>query len=73
MSSGQAGAASLVHLLVQLLPFFLLALLLLLPFALLFRRMGRSPWWALIGFIPLALFALPWMAALMRWKDDPTR
>jgi uncharacterized membrane protein YhaH (DUF805 family) len=72
MPAGQAGAAA-VQWLVQLLPFILLSLLFVVPFALLFRRMGRSPWWALIGFIPLVLLALPWMAALMRWKDDPAR
>ena len=36
------------------------------PFALIFRKMGRSGWWALIGLIPLGFVALPWMAAFMR-------
>jgi hypothetical protein len=60
-------------LLVQLLPLVLLTLVIAIPFALLFRRMGRSPWWALLGFVPLALFVLPWMAALMAWKERPAR
>ncbi len=38
------------------------------PFAMIFRRMGRSGWWSLIGFIPLGFLVLPWMAALMRWE-----
>ena len=42
------------------------------PFALIFRRMGRSGWWALIGLIPLGFVALPWMAASMRLKRGPS-
>ena len=67
------AAASSSYLLYMLLPHLVLVLLFVAPFALVFRRMGRSPWWALIGVIPLAMFALPWIAALMSWKDNPSR
>jgi hypothetical protein len=42
------------------------------PFALVFRKMGRSGWWSLIGLIPLGFAALPWMAAFMRLKRGPS-
>jgi uncharacterized membrane protein YhaH (DUF805 family) len=61
------------YLLYLLLPYFVCMLLFVAPFALVFRRIGRSPWWALIGLIPLAMFVLPWIAALIRWKDGPSR
>ena len=53
-------------------PQIILLLLFVLPFGLVFRRMGRSPWWALLGLIPFVLLALPWMAALMPWKKVPS-
>jgi hypothetical protein len=62
-----------MQLLIQLLPLIVLLLFFAVPFALLFRRMGHSPWWALLGLIPLVLLALPWMAALMSWKEGPSR
>ena len=60
------------QLLVQFLPLVALLLIFAMPFGMLFRRMGRSPWWALLGLIPFALLALPWMAVLMSWKDSPS-
>jgi hypothetical protein len=42
------------------------------PFALVFRKMGRSAWWSLIGLIPLGFVALAWMAAFMRLKRGPS-
>jgi hypothetical protein len=42
------------------------------PFALVFRKMGRSGWWSLIGLLPLGFVALAWMAAFMRLKRGPS-
>jgi hypothetical protein len=48
--------------------FFLSILLFTLPFAIIFRRMGYSGWWALVG--AGAFFALPWMAAVMPLRKE---
>ena len=42
------------------------------PFALIYRKMGRSGWWSLLGLIPLGFIALAWMAAFMRLRRGPT-
>lgn len=46
----------------------LLSVLFTVPFAVIFRRMGHSGWWALIGV--LAFPALPWMAAVMPLREE---
>lgn len=53
----------------QFVPLAVLSVLAVLPFYKLFRRAGRSGWWALLGFVPIiGLFILPWMLLAMQPK-----
>jgi uncharacterized membrane protein YhaH (DUF805 family) len=48
--------------LLQLLPWMLLSAITLVPVWMLFRRAGRSGWWALIVLVPLlGVFVCPWV------------
>ena len=59
--------AGVLVLIMQFVPLAVLSALAVIPFAMLFRRSGRSGWWALLGFIPaLGLFLLPWMLLAMQ-------
>ncbi|PSJ40758.1 DUF5684 domain-containing protein [Allosphingosinicella deserti] len=50
----------------QLAPSLILSSIVFAPFYILFRRAGRSGWWALLGFLPLVgLLVVPWMLVLM--------
>lgn len=54
-----------------LMPLMTVSALLIFPFGLFFRRVGRSPWLSAIGLVPFGIVLLPWMAAFMRWKRPP--
>lgn len=48
----------------------IIALLWVVPLALVFRRTGKSGWWALLGFLPpWGVWAL-WTLALSKWEGD---
>lgn len=67
MASGDGAAAS--AFLVQLVPLTIVLLLLVVPFARILRRAGRSGWWVLLLFIPgVGWLVLPWVIAFMRWE-----
>jgi hypothetical protein len=54
---------------VQLVPLFLLSIVTgLIPFAIVLKRLGRSPWWAAISLAPFGIFVMPWVIAFMRWN-----
>ncbi len=45
-------------------------LLLIIPIGLVLRRVGFSPAWALLGFIPALGFPALWIFAFIRWPRD---
>jgi hypothetical protein len=54
-----------------LFPLMVMSIIMIFPFGLFFRRVGRSPWLSAIGLIPFGIMLLPWMGAFMRWKAAP--
>ena len=40
------------------------------PVGLSLKRLGFSPWWALVCFIPVAAMAALWILAFIRWPRD---
>lgn len=53
--------------LISMLPIMIIYGIMVVPFYILFRRAGRSGWWALVGFVPLfGMLCVPWMLVLMR-------
>ena len=52
----------------------IIAILAIIPAAMILRRLGFSPWWALIAAIsPLNIIGL-WVVALVKWPvEDPLR
>ena len=64
MDSGAHGASDF---LVRLVPLLVLGVLIVPPYVRIFRRIGRSPWWSLLVFVPLGFFILPWIVACSRW------
>lgn len=40
------------------------------PAGLALKRIGFSPWWGLICFVPIAAIAGLWLLALTRWPRD---
>ncbi len=44
----------------------------LIPYWFIFKKAGRSPWWALFTVAPFGIFVLPWIVAFMPWRTRPT-
>ncbi|QAY78280.1 hypothetical protein [Sphingosinicella sp. BN140058] len=56
----------------QIAPSLILSSIVFAPFYILFKRAGRSGWWALVSFIPLlGLVGVPWMLVLIGRKSPP--
>jgi len=65
---GEAGTGA-GAVLVQLVPFILFNLILLVPYWRILRRAGRSGWWVLLMLIPaVGWLVVPWVIAFMRWE-----
>ena len=47
-------------------------LLIFLPFFWVLRKMGRSPLWGLLAYVPIANIVLFWVAAFWRWPAMET-
>jgi len=49
------------------------SLLLAVPSAMILARVGHSPWWALLVFVPLVNFVALWVFAFGRWPASTPR
>jgi hypothetical protein len=47
--------------------FIILGAIAVIPFFQIFRRTGRSGWWALLMFIPIVNIVVLWVLAFTRW------
>ncbi|MEM7120112.1 MAG: hypothetical protein AAF563_02470 [Pseudomonadota bacterium] len=47
-------------------------LILFLPFFWVLKKMGRSPLWGLLAYVPIANIVLFWVAAFWRWPSMET-
>lgn len=42
------------------------------PAGMVLKRIGLSPWWALLCFVPMVAVAALWLLAFIRWPRDVT-